>query len=71
MSSMTIALITFVCIFGGAFVGMALSMLLPGHHLSSDSKDSVKMAAGIVAAMAALVLGLLVGSSKSSFDSIE
>jgi hypothetical protein len=71
MSSISVALITFVCIFGGVFLGMALSMLLPGHHLSSDSKDSVKMAAGIVATMAALVLGLLVGSSKSSFDNMN
>jgi hypothetical protein len=68
---MSVALLTFACIFGGAFVGMGLSMLLPGHHLSSDSKDSVKMAAGIVATMAALVLGLLVGSSKGSFDTMN
>jgi hypothetical protein len=67
---MTIALISLACIFGGALFGMWLSNLLPDHHLSSESKDTVKLGAGIVATMAALVLGILVGSSKSSFDTI-
>lgn len=71
MSSMSIALIIFACIFGGALCGMVVSMLLPGHHLSKESQDTVKLGAGLVATMAALVLGLLVGSSKSAFDTID
>ena len=71
MSSMTIALISLACIFGGVLFGMWLSNLLPDHHLSSESKDTVKLGAGIVATMAALVLGILVGSAKSSFDTIS
>jgi hypothetical protein len=71
VSSISIALISFVCIFGGFFLGMFLSYLLPDHHLSSESKDTVKLAAGIIATMSALVLGILVGSSKSSFDTIS
>ncbi len=71
MSSMTIALVTFICIFAGALFGLFLSMALPQHHLSSDSKDTVKLGAGLVATMAALVLGLLVGSAKSSFDAMN
>ena len=68
MSSMTISLITFACIFGGALLGICLSLALPEHHLSNDSKETVKLGAGLIATMAALVLGLLVGSAKSSFD---
>ncbi|MEI7837881.1 MAG: hypothetical protein WCK05_15880 [Planctomycetota bacterium] len=64
MSSMTIALITFACIFGGALLGMCLSLALPEHHLSSESKETVKLGAGLIATMAALVLGLLVGSAR-------
>jgi hypothetical protein len=67
---MSIALISLTCIFGGVLFGMWLSNLLPDHHLSSESKDTVKLGAGIVATMAALVLGILVGSAKSSFDTI-
>jgi hypothetical protein len=70
MSSVTIALISLTCIFGGVLFGMWLSNLLPDHHLNSDSKDTVKLGAGIVATMAALVLGILVGSAKGSFDMI-
>ena len=68
MSSVTIALIAFACIFGGALAGLFMQGFLPEHHLRSESKDAVKLGAGLIATMAALVLGLLVGSAKSSFD---
>jgi hypothetical protein len=42
--------------------------MLPEHHLSSESKDVVKLAMGLIATMAALVLGLITASAKSSFD---
>lgn len=41
---------------------------LPDHHLSAESKEVVKLGMGLVGTMAALVLGLLVASAKSSFD---
>jgi hypothetical protein len=50
---------------------MGLSLALPEHHLSSESKETVKLGAGLIATMAALVLGLLVGSAKSSFDAMN
>jgi hypothetical protein len=36
--------------------------------LSTESKDAVKLAMGLVATMSALVLGLLVSSAKGSYD---
>ncbi len=68
MSSITVSLIVFACIFGGALLGMLLRTALPEHHLSSDSKDIVKLGMGLVGTMAALVLGLLVASAKGSYD---
>jgi Protein of unknown function (DUF4239) len=62
------SLLVFVCIFAAALLGMALRAALPEHHLGSDTKDSVKLAMGLVATMAALVLGLLVASAKSTYD---
>jgi len=67
----TIFLISAGCMFGGALVGLLLSNLLPEHHLRDNSKDTVKVVAGMIATLAALVLGLLVGSAKSSFDSMN
>ena len=68
MSSLAIGLISAGCIFGGALLGLLLQGLLPEHHLRDTSKDTVKVVAGMIATLAALVLGLLVGSAKSSFD---
>ena len=68
MSEFTIAVIVFSCIFGSALLGLFLRAALPEHHLSSESKDVVKLAMGLIATMAALVLGLLTASAKSSFD---
>jgi hypothetical protein len=68
MSSITVSLIVFACIFGGALLGLLLHVSLPQHHLAADSKDIVKLGMGLVGTMAALVLGLLVASAKGSYD---
>jgi hypothetical protein len=68
MSSLTIASVTFFCCFGAALLGMVLHLNIPDHHLDIDSKDVVKLVMGLIATMAALVLGLLIASAKSSFD---
>ncbi|TYO64282.1 DUF4239 domain-containing protein [Bradyrhizobium hipponense] len=43
-------------------------MFLPGHHLSADDKDVVRLGTGLIGTIAALVLGLLIASAKSSYD---
>jgi hypothetical protein len=68
MSELAIALIIFACVFASTLVGLFLRGMLPEHHLSSDSKDVMKLAMGLIATMAALVLGLITASAKSSFD---
>ena len=68
MSSIAISSIVFACVFGGAILGMSIRAILPQHHLSSDSKDVVKLGMGIVATLSALVLGLLIASAKGSYD---
>jgi hypothetical protein len=68
MPPLVIASIVFACLFASALLGMALRTRLPVDHLSTDSKDVVKLAMGLIATMAALVLGLLTASAKSSFD---
>ena len=71
MISLTIGLISAACAFGGVLVGMLLQKVLPEHHLDTPSKDTVKVGAGMLATLTALVLGLLVSSSKSSFDAMN
>ena len=71
MNSLTIGFISAGCIFGGVLLGMLLQKVLPQHHLESDSKDTVKLGAGMLATLTALVLGLLVSSAKGSFDAMN
>ena len=71
MNSTMISLISVACVFGGALLGLALQRALPNHHLSKDSHEIVKLGAGMIATLTALVLGLLVSSAKSSFDAMS
>jgi hypothetical protein len=68
VSSVVTSLIAFACVFGGAVAGMLLRSSLPPNHLSADSKETVKVGMGLVATMSALVLGLLVSSAKTFYD---
>lgn len=71
MNAFVIGLISAGSIFTGALIGMALARRLPGHHLNKEMQDLVKVSAGTIATLTALVLGLLVSSAKSSFDTIS
>jgi hypothetical protein len=44
---------------------------MPKAQLSSDSKEVVKLSLGVLATLAALVLGLLVASAKSTYSARE
>jgi Protein of unknown function (DUF4239) len=68
MKDLLISLLVFVLIFGGALAGMAVRPRLSENHLNSDSKDVVKLTAGLIGTLAALVLGLLIASAKGTFD---
>jgi hypothetical protein len=68
MSSIAISSIVFALVFGGALFGIFLRAGLPEHYLSAETKDVVKLGMALVSTMAALVLGLLIASAKSSYD---
>src|SRR2546426_10220276 len=68
MSSTITAAIVFACLFGAGLLGMCIRAALPEHHLTTDTKDAVRIGMGLVATMAALVLGLLVASTKGAYD---
>lgn len=68
MDPVAIALITFACAFSGALFGIYGRGLLPESHFSTESRDVMKLAIGLIATMTALVLGLVVASAKSSLD---
>src|SRR5262245_20166139 len=71
MNTIITAAIIAGCLFAAVVLGQFVRRLLPEHHLSADTKDTVKLAMGLVATMAALVLGLLVSSAKGSYDTVR
>jgi Protein of unknown function (DUF4239) len=68
MSSIEIAAMIFCCLMVGALVGMGLRGVIPQTHLDSDTRDLIKLGVGLIGTMSALVLGLLVASTKGSYD---
>lgn len=71
LSSQIIFIISAGCIFGGAVLGLLLSGLLPEGHLRDNSRSTVKVVTGMIATLAALVLGLLISSANNSFDAVD
>jgi hypothetical protein len=62
------AVVVFAVVLGAAVVGASLARVLPKDHLSGASWSPVAVGIGFIATMAAIVLGLLVASAKSSYD---
>ncbi len=68
MYAIIIALIVFACVAGGALIGSLLGAVLPSQHFSNEVKDSVKVGMGLIGTMTAILLGLLIASAKTFFD---
>lgn len=68
MTPIEISSVIFCCVLAGALAGMTLRTLLPKHHLDADTRDLVKLGVGLIGTMSALLLGLLVSSTKASYD---
>ena len=68
MNSTVVGALVFAVLFGAGILGVRVRAMLPEDHLSPETKDGVKVGMGLVATMAALVLGLLVASTKGAYD---
>lgn len=63
-----IGLIAFLCTFGAALLGLFLGRRLPDSHRTEATQKTVQNTMNIVGVLSALVLGLLIASTKASFD---
>jgi uncharacterized membrane protein YjjB (DUF3815 family) len=63
-----IGLIAFCCILGAGLIGLALRNWLPEAHRAEATQKIVQTTMNVVAILAALVLGLLIVSTKTNFD---
>ncbi len=48
--------------------GLGLQRIVPVGHLGSDTKDSIRLASGLLVTMTALVLGMLVSTANTSYQ---
>jgi hypothetical protein len=71
MTSIILSSIALTCMIGGMLIGLVVRRLVPEQYLRDASRDSVKTGAGLIATLAALVLGLLVTSAKNAFDGMN
>jgi hypothetical protein len=67
LSSGLVFLITFVSIAIGGALGMLVRIHLPDAAVAG-SKEVVRLGAGLMGTVAALVLGLMIASAKNSYD---
>ncbi len=69
METIFFGFVVFACTLTGLVLGVTFRSRRPEHHFASESKDVVKLGAGLIGTMTALVLGLMVASAKNSYDS--
>jgi hypothetical protein len=63
-----IGLIAFCCVFGSALVGFAAARKLPEDCRTDGTQKVVQNVMNVVGILSALVLGLLIASTKGNFD---
>src|SRR3954452_19764753 len=68
MSSTAAFLASFAAILIGAAVGMGLKRTLPADLLEGGSKEAIRLGAGFLSTLAALVIGLMIASAKNTYD---
>ena len=68
MSPLAFGAVVFACVLGGGLLGTFLRVALPERHLGAESKDLVRLTMGLLATMSALVVGLLITTAKTAYD---
>jgi len=68
MSTIAISGIAFASIFGAAVLSMLFRPILPDRYLSGGSKEVVGLGTALIATMSAVLLGLLISSTRISYE---
>jgi len=71
MNPIITSLVVAACIFASAIAGLLLHSRLPGHHLTKETQDVVRLGTGMLSVLASLVLGLLIATAKTSYDTTD
>ena len=68
MTSGWIFLISFVALAIGIVAGMLLRKRIPADHLGAGPKEVIRLGAGLLATLAAVLISLMIASAKNSYD---
>lgn len=68
MTSGWIFLISFVALVAGIAIGMFLHKRLPVAQLGAGQKEVIRLGAGFLATLAAVLISLMIASAKNSYD---
>jgi hypothetical protein len=68
MSAIAISTVAFASIFGATLLGMRLRSILPERYLSAGSREVVTLGVGVIGTMSAVLLGLLISSTRTSYE---
>lgn len=71
MTPITASILVIVCIFAGGMIGLSLNRILRPDHLSKETQDVVRLGIGMISVLSSLVLGLLIATAKSSYDTTD
>jgi len=70
LSPLVISLLACALMLLGAVGGARLRRSLPDHHLDERTKEIVRLGAGLIAAIAAVMLGFLINSASITFGGV-
>jgi hypothetical protein len=68
MSAIAIAAIAFASIAGFTLLGMLLRPIMPDRYLNAESKEVVGLGTALIATMSAVLLGLLISATRTSYE---
>ena len=71
MHEILVAVAIFLCLVAASLGSLVVSERLPAHYRHEDTHNVIRLAANIFVVATSLVLGLLLNSSKNTFESVD
>ena len=71
MRSIIISILVAACVFLGSLFGLFMHRILRPIHLTKESQDAVRLGVGMLSVLSSLVLGLLIATAKTSYDTSD
>lgn len=71
MNAIIVALLVSACVFAAGLGGLYGHQLLPPSHRSKETQETVRLGIAMLSVLSSLVLGLLIASTKATWDATD